>query len=150
MIKCKPAEAKMLCLDDPVRPGISGNQRTSGHFEMYYTGGLEIGERKAVICCAFCNKIPTTVDELLHSSSGDIAVFYSVWSYNSAPRAGRDIVFSAIALAKERGMRRFVTMSPKTEMARRFHLRNGAILLNENKETNNFEYKETPDSTSNL
>ena len=141
MKKCTAAEAKTLILDDPVRPEITGGQRTSKHFEMYYTGELEVGERKAVICCAFCNRIPTTVEELLKSSAGDIAVFYSVWSYNSAPGAGRDIVFEAIDLAKERGMRRFVTMSPKTSMAKRFHERNGAKLLAENEETNNFEYQ---------
>ena len=32
-------------------------------------------------------------------------------------------------------------MSPKTEMAMKFHLSNGAILLRENKETYNFEYE---------
>ena len=36
---------------------------------------------------------------------------------------------------------RYVTMSPKTEMAMKFHLSNGAVLLRENEETNNFEYK---------
>jgi hypothetical protein len=36
---------------------------------------------------------------------------------------------------------RFVTLSPKTEMARRFHTKNGAITLRENEETVNYEYK---------
>jgi precorrin-6x reductase len=36
---------------------------------------------------------------------------------------------------------RYITMSPKTEMAIKFHLKNGAILLQENPTTNNFEYE---------
>ena len=36
---------------------------------------------------------------------------------------------------------RYVTLSPKTEMARKFHLRNGATLLKENEFTFNFEYR---------
>ncbi len=107
---------------------------------MYLTGDVEMGERYACICIAFCNTVPKTEQELLESKSGDIAVFYSVWSYNNKPGAGREIVFEALDLAKEKGMRRFVTMSPKTEMARRFHLRNGAKLVSENEETNTFEY----------
>ena len=35
---------------------------------------------------------------------------------------------------------RLVTLSPKTKMARRFHLNNGAVLLKENKYTDNYEY----------
>ena len=35
---------------------------------------------------------------------------------------------------------RYITMSPKTKMAKDFHLGNGAILLQENRNTNNFEY----------
>ena len=33
-----------------------------------------------------------------------------------------------------------ITMSPKTDMARRFHESNGAVLMQENKHTNNFAY----------
>jgi hypothetical protein len=35
---------------------------------------------------------------------------------------------------------RFVTLSPKTEMARRFHIKNGAHVLKENDSTVNYEY----------
>jgi hypothetical protein len=35
---------------------------------------------------------------------------------------------------------RFVTLSPKTEMAKRFHLKNGAVVLRENDTTVNYEY----------
>jgi len=36
---------------------------------------------------------------------------------------------------------RFVTLSPKTEMARKFHHSNGAITLSENEVTDNYEYR---------
>jgi hypothetical protein len=35
----------------------------------------------------------------------------------------------------------FVTLSPKTEMARRFHLKNGAGVYRENSDTINYIYK---------
>ena len=70
-----------------------------------------------------------------------IAVFYTVWSYEKG--AGREIVFKTVDWIKENKphILRFVTLSPKTKMAERFHLRNGAVLLAENKESNNFEYR---------
>ena len=41
----------------------------------------------------------------------------------------------------QKSVTRYVTLSPKTEMATKFHLDNGAILLSENELTLNFEYK---------
>ena len=38
-------------------------------------------------------------------------------------------------------LKRFVTLSPKTELAKRFHLKNGAIVYRENDETVNYEYQ---------
>ena len=37
-------------------------------------------------------------------------------------------------------IKRFVTLSPKTEMARRFHIKNGAVVFRENADTVNYEY----------
>jgi len=37
-------------------------------------------------------------------------------------------------------IKRYVTLSPKTEMAKNFHLKNGAKWIAENETTNNFEY----------
>jgi hypothetical protein len=39
------------------------------------------------------------------------------------------------------GIQTYVTLSPKTEMARRFHLKNGARELRENPNTINYIYK---------
>mgnify|MGYP001482090196 FL=1 len=44
-------------------------------------------------------------------------------------------------IKKSNHLNRLVTLSPLTEMARKFHLRNGATELQVNKETQNFEYK---------
>jgi hypothetical protein len=132
LIRTNLSSAIKYIKDDPVRPNIPAQVRIQKHFEMYHTSG-------AVICTAFVDTIPTTEQELLDSSPGTIAIFYSVWSYMR--KAGRDIVFEALDLAKERGMTQFVTMSPKTDMAEKFHLSNGATLLAENESTNNFEYK---------
>jgi hypothetical protein len=37
-------------------------------------------------------------------------------------------------------IKRFVTLSPKTQMAKRFHLKNGAVTFRENDLTVNYEY----------
>jgi hypothetical protein len=37
-------------------------------------------------------------------------------------------------------LNRLVTLSPLTEMAEKFHLRNGAKLIQKNETTQNFEY----------
>ena len=44
-------------------------------------------------------------------------------------------------IKKSNHLNRLITLSPLTEMARNFHLNNGAIELQVNKETQNFEYK---------
>jgi len=37
-------------------------------------------------------------------------------------------------------IKRFVTLSPKSEMAKKFHLKNGASIFRENEDTVNYEY----------
>ena len=46
-----------------------------------------------------------------------------------------------LVVKKSNHLNRLVTLSPLTDMARNFHLRNGAIELQVNKETQNFEYE---------
>jgi len=41
----------------------------------------------------------------------------------------------------KQSIKRWVTLSPKTEMARVFHHKNGAFTLQENLETINYEYQ---------
>jgi len=137
--------------DDPVRPELSNEFRTSFGRKIY--GVKYQGEIHAVMCFAFTNNIPKTVDELdllskdafLQSTHrdqnvGKIAIAYTVWSKKKG--GGKLIVKEVYKMIKKSNhLNRLVTLSPLTEMARKFHLRNGAVELQVNDETQNFEYK---------
>ena len=70
---------------------------------------------------------------------GKIAIAYTVWSNKKEEEINCKEVFKMIK--KSNHLNRLVTLSPLTEMARNFHLRNGAVEINVNEETQNFEYK---------
>ncbi len=137
--------------DDPVRPELSNEFRTSFGRKIY--GVKYQGEIHAVMCFAFTNDIPKSVEELDHFSKdaflqsaqrdqnvGKIAIAYTVWSKKKG--GGKLIVKQVYKMIKKSNhLNRLVTLSPLTEMARRFHLRNGAVELQVNNETQNFEYK---------
>ncbi len=137
--------------DDPVRPELSNKFRTSFGRKIY--GVKYKGEIHAVMCFAFTNNIPKTVDELdllskdafLQSAHrdqnvGKIAIAYTVWSKKKG--GGKLIVKEVYKMIKKSNhLNRLVTLSPLTEMAKKFHLRNGAVELQVNDETQNFEYK---------
>ena len=70
---------------------------------------------------------------------GDIAVAYTVWSKKKG--GGKRIVQEIFKMVKKSNhLNRLVTLSPLTDMARNFHLRNGAIELQVNETSQNFEY----------
>ncbi len=137
--------------DDPVRPELSNEFRTSFGRKIY--GVKYQGEIHAVMCFAFTNEIPKSVIELEQYSKdaflqsaqrdqnvGKIAIAYTVWSKKKG--GGKLIVKEVYKMIKKSNhLNRLVTLSPLTEMARRFHLRNGAVELQVNQETQNFEYK---------
>ncbi len=137
---------KNLCQYDPVRPNIPCDWRISNKRKVFFTGIKSydmryIPEYHAVCCATFQNMIPKSELEMVCSiHSGNIAIFYTVWSKRKG--AGREIIFSIVDYLKETKpeIKRFVTLSPKTEMAKKFHLSNGAQLITENETTNNFEY----------
>lgn len=133
--------------DDPVRPHLPVFWRVDPNREVFVLEDDETNEVLAVICAAFCNQVPTDEGELEKFSTpigddgliGDIAVFYTVWSYQ--PGAGRELVLGVSKLIKDTmPVSRFITLSPQTEMARRFHLRNGAVVLQVNTTSVNYEY----------
>ena len=138
--------ANELCKQDPVRPNLPQHWRVEPNWrEVFYLDsrwGNHRGSIKtidAVLCAAHLNEIPINEDELLSFGHGNISIFYSVWSNRKG--CGRKIILEVWDLfKKQHAGNRYVTMSPKTEMAMKFHLSNGAILLQENPETNNFEY----------
>jgi hypothetical protein len=99
---------------------------------------LKDNEPQAVTCVAYLEAVPTTEGEL--GQVGDnVAAFYTIWSYHSG--AGRQLIRVAQEwIRMNTAVKRYVTLSPKTEMARKFHINNGAVTLKENPETVNYEY----------
>ena len=138
-------------IEDPVRPELDNKFRTGYGRKIY--GVKYKGEIHAVMCFAYTNKIPTSVEELEKLSTdaflqsamrdqniGKIAVAYTVWSKKKG--GGKLIVKEVFKkIKKSNHLNRLVTLSPLTEMATKFHLRNGAKLLQINETTQNFEYK---------
>ena len=137
--------------EDPVRPELDNEFRTGFGRKIY---GVEyLGEIHAVMCFAYTNEIPKSVDELEKLSTdaflqsamrdqkgGQIAIAYTVWSKKKG--GGKLIVKEVFKkIKKSNHLNRLVTLSPLTEMAKNFHERNGAKLLQINETTQNFEYK---------
>jgi len=136
--------------EDPVRPELDNKFRTGFGRKIY---GVEYqGEIHAVMCFAYTNEIPKSVDELeklstdsfLQSamrdqSGGQIAIAYTVWSKKKG--GGKLIVKEVFKkIKKSNHLNRLITLSPLTEMATDFHTRNGAKLVQINETTQNFEY----------
>lgn len=131
-----------LLLDDPVRPTIPHLERVGENKDIFVFRDDDENV-KAITCVSYQCNVPTTESELFEKCSAPtVAVFYTIWSY--APGAGRQLIFDAVEYIKEnkKEITRFVTLSPKTDMARKFHTRNGAIVFRDNPETVNYEYLE--------
>ena len=133
-------DIKNLLQDDPVRPEIPAEQRVNTNSRIYL---LRDGDKtRAVTCVKFLNTVPAAVEDLVDGiESATTAVFYTIWSY--AAGAGRDLIVEAQRSieAEFPNIKTYVTLSPKTEMARRFHLKNGAGIYRENSDTVNYIYK---------
>ncbi len=137
--------------EDPVRPELDNVFRRSYGRKIF--GVKYGGEIHAVMCFAYTNQIPKNVDELekfshdayLQSAQRDqnigrIAIAYTVWSKKKG--GGKLIVKEVFKkIKKSNHLNRLITLSPLTEMATKFHSRNGAKLLQINETTQNFEYK---------
>ena len=137
--------------EDPVRPELDNIFRTSYGRKIF--GVKYKNEICAIMCFGFTNEIPKNVKELdlmtkdAHLQSirrdqrvGKIAIAYTVWSKKKG--GGKLIVKEVFKkIKKSNHLNRLVTLSPLTEMARNFHLHNGAIELQVNEKTQNFEYK---------
>ena len=119
--------------NDSVRPHIDAETRLAPGREMYHI------DEKAFICLAFVDKVPVSEIEVFGSKVGNIAVAYTVWSLKKG--LGRKIIFETQKHIQDTfRFSRLVTLSPKTEMAKKFHLSNGATLLQESEHSYNFEY----------
>jgi hypothetical protein len=124
--------------DDPVRPEIPREFRVGKN---RFVSALVDEKPTAMVCVNLLDRVPTRVDELGESEEPTTAVFYTIWSY--APGEGVRLLRATVEdiRSKHPNIKRFVTLSPKTEMARRFHMKNGATVLSDNPETVNYEYK---------
>ena len=149
------AQAQQYVADDPVRGHLTADYRTTEGRQMWalYEDRYAVAhhpseEPLAIICVAYTNAVPKNETELhwYSSASGtgavttDTAVFYTVWSYSRG--AGREIVntLAAHILNTRSEIERWVTLSPLTDMAARFHTKNGAVLHSVHDTCQVFEY----------
>ena len=125
-------------LEDPVRPQIPTEQRVGTNRDIFVLHDQDRVD--AITCVSYQSQVPEREAELFQPGNPTIAVFYTIWSYRQG--AGRELIFDSVNRICQDypSIKRFITLSPKTDMARRFHLRNGAIICQENQDTINYEY----------
>jgi hypothetical protein len=128
-----------LIKDDPVRPHIPLEQRINDAAEILI---LKAGEEVlAATCMQWLHDIPEDEQGLIDiDKTKNVAVFYTIWSYS--PGAGASLLKEAAKwlLADYPSIHAIVTLSPQTEMARRFHTKNGATVHRQNLTSVNYQY----------
>lgn len=126
-----------ILLDDPVRPSISPRERIHGMNRAVFAW-VEDKEICAIACVSYQQNIPKQVEDLLDFRQWPTkAILYSVWSYK---KGSASKLIRAFVKRMRSEKLRIITMSPKTNMARNFHLKNGAKVLKRNSRTINYEY----------
>ena len=128
-----------LIKDDPVRPHIPLEQRINDAAEiLILRAGDEI---LAATCMQWLKDIPENEQDLIDMPKDhNVAVFYTIWSYK--PGAGAKLLQQAAEwlLKDYKDIKGIVTLSPQTEMARKFHLKNGATVHRTNETSVNYKY----------
>lgn len=140
LIRNTTDELFSLLDQDPVRPGIPQQARIGPNRDVFVSRD-EDNQALAVTCVSYQATVPESELDLFQECEQPmVAIFYTIWSYK--PGAGRDLIFQVRDWIREYRpeITRFVTLSPPTEVARRFHLRNGALVFRSNPETINYEY----------
>lgn len=125
--------------DDPVRPDIPAEFRISRH--RFIAALVEDEQPASMVCVSLHDFIPETVQDLSKTvDDPTTAVFYTIWSYR--PGSGARLLHTLVPKIREQypAIKNFVTLSPKTDLARKFHLRNGAVVFRENSDTINYLY----------
>lgn len=126
--------------DDPVRPEIPKEFRVDNN---KFVACLHVENKpQAIVCVSLQDYIPDSVKCLEDISNiPNVAIFYTIWSY--VPGAGAKLLIETVKEIKKLfpTVTRFVTLSPKTELAKRFHIKNGAKVYRENETTVNYEYE---------
>jgi len=153
----RPAKFELIELpyidvtEDPVRPELSLEFRQT-HGRKIYGIKDEEGDIAAVMCFAFTHAIPKSVEEMdkfskdaamqaVHRAGvqGSTAIAYTVWAKKKG--GGKHMVNEVYKMIKQSNhLNRLVTLSPLTEMAEKFHIKNGAKLVGKHLTTQNFEY----------
>ena len=138
--------------EDPVRPELSLEFRQAYGRKIFGIKDEE-GDIAAVMCFAFTHGIPKSVEDMdamskdaamqaVHRAGvqGSIAIAYTVWAKKKG--GGKHMVNEVYKMIKEsHHIDRLITLSPLTDMARKFHLKNGAKEVQVNLTTQNFEYE---------
>lgn len=126
---------------DPVRPELGVAYKTYPGREVFGLKNKD-GNYVAFCCVARTWGVPIDIMSLsnLTSKEGTCYIPYTVWSLKRG--SGKAIINALLDHARNtaKGIRRVVTLSPNTEMARSFHLRNGAKEIATHVVTANFEY----------
>jgi hypothetical protein len=126
--------------DDPVRPEIPAEFRVNQN--RLVAALVEDEQPASIVCISLHDFIPQSVVDLERTvTNPTTAVFYTIWSYRAG--SGAQLLRTVVPELKNKypGITTFVTLSPKTELARRFHLKNGAVVFRENQDTINYQYK---------
>ena len=134
-----------LTVEDPVRPTIPMTWRQQ--YEIW--AWMEDNVRTATVCVAWLDAVPDSEDGMLIMPRGFKAVAYTIWS--AAPGAGKKLILALQEQIKENPLcEGMYTLSPTTEMARKFHINNGARVYRINESTINYQYKHdrTADTTA--
>ena len=130
---CSHKQVSKVITTAPVRPHISAESRLLPARDIFHL------DHQAYICLVYIDRVPADEECLLSANCGPVAVAYTVWSLQKG--MGREIIFRTRDMIQESWrFKRLVTLSPKTDMAMKFHLSNGAELIAENISSNNFEY----------
>lgn len=124
---------------DPVRPHITFWQRIASNREVFVVhDGIFV---KSVLCAAYLSDVPSNETELLTIPTYyNVVCFYSIWSNERG--YGKKILDHTLNHIRciRPYITRVVTLSPKTDMAAKFHIGNGAKMYRENEDSVNFEY----------
>ena len=134
---------------DPVRPELDSSfKRSAGRF-VYALRGHGNDSFGAFCCLAMCNDIPVSTSELDRMTDsresseyeyGSIVVVpYSLWRYKRS-YGYRLIDLLLKKYRKKPFVRGVVTLSPSTELARNFHIKNGAKVYRSLELNTNYSY----------
>ena len=130
-----------LVSHDPVRPHVSIPDRLHNLNRMLVLDN-DANTPSSVVCVAFSDHVIREESEIA-AYDGDspcVAILYTIWSLDKG--GGQAMIPAAKQWIKLTfpTVSQLVTLSPHTQMARRFHEKNGARELQVNEHTVNFEY----------